>query len=161
MRTLLAAALIFAFGCTQKKDHVIHDTKSPRFLYVLNATEGTQDGEDLVLEGVPSALYFSDRPSRLAGHMTLKQFVKEWNKEELDKMAPQATLSLTEGDSTSFELKDPSVEGTTITFKAKKLKGDVPSSFKSCALFIDTESKSDVAFREDFHPNNCTCSEHL
>ncbi|NGX27433.1 MAG: hypothetical protein K940chlam6_01369 [Chlamydiae bacterium] len=160
----LACILILAFGCNSKKStHVVNDTQTPRVLYVLNAKSGTYENEKLKLEDVHSVIYFSDRPNRLAGHMSLKQFAKQWREEKEDP--PNGALSILENsDDSVVELSDPDVENTTITFDIKLIKGKIPQKFESSALFIDLDSPSNQYFsyenfREDFHALDCSCAE--
>jgi hypothetical protein len=167
---LLAFALLCAFGCStpKKKTHVINDTQSPRFLYVLNATSGSHKKECLKLEGIPSAIYFSDRPNRIAGHISLEKFADQWKKEEYKKDPPNGSLAILEEKSEEqiiIELSSPKVKDSSITFKIKSIKGKIPEEFKSCALFIDFDSPGNQYFayenfREDFHALDCSCGNH-
>ncbi|TDI91159.1 MAG: hypothetical protein E2O72_02580, partial [Candidatus Dadabacteria bacterium] len=59
MLTLLPG-LVFA-------EHVIDDSKNPRYLFTLASASGTFEGDTLTLKGVPLVVYFSDRPVRVAG----------------------------------------------------------------------------------------------
>jgi len=69
----LITGLVFA-------EHVIDDSKEPRYLFVISGTSGSLDGDTLTLNGVPNVIYFSDRPARIAGHISLEKFVYSWNK---------------------------------------------------------------------------------
>ncbi len=85
----LVPGLVFA-------EHVIDDSKEPRYLFVLSATSGSLKGDTLTLNGVPNVIYFSDRPLRKAGHMSLSNFIEMWNKGSDSYKAdpPNATLSV-------------------------------------------------------------------
>ena len=61
-------------------EHVVDDARNPGYLYVISGTSGSLEGDKLTLNGVPSVIYFSDRPARIAGHMSLSSFIKMWNK---------------------------------------------------------------------------------
>jgi len=68
MLTLLPG-LVFA-------ENVIDDSKNPGYLFVISGMSGSLDGDKLTLNGVPNVIYFSDRPDRVAGHLSLKKFVE-------------------------------------------------------------------------------------
>ncbi len=113
-------------------------------MFVQSAHEMTFDGERLTLHGLsPATLYFSDRPERVVGHLTPRQFVELWAEGEnsFADDPPNAVLSfLDEADSIDdaiFVLQEPRLEGDLITYKIAVLEGSVPSSSRSCSLFID------------------------
>ncbi len=102
------------------------------------------DGEMRLVGASPSTLYFSDRPERVVGHMTTKQFVEEWN-EGTDSFAsdpPNAVLSFVEpGDDTPSDvvvvLRDPTIGEDSITYAIEVLDGELPAQAGACTLFID------------------------
>jgi len=111
--------------------------------FVQSAISGFSDGKTLTLNGVPSTLYFSDRPKRIAGHMQTDSFVAEWakGKDSFESNPPNAVLSVfTESgvivDST-VELSNPQIKGNQISYQLKVLEGTPPMQFKSASLFID------------------------
>lgn len=113
-------------------------------MFVQSAHEMTFDGERLTLHGLsPATLFFSDRPERVVGHLTPRQFVELWAEGEnsFADDPPNAVLSfLDEADSIDdaiFVLQEPRLEGDLITYKIAVLEGSVPSSSRSCSLFID------------------------
>ena len=113
-------------------------------MFVQTAHEMTFDGERLTLHGLtPATLFFSDRPERVVGHLTPRQFVELWAEGEnsFADDPPNAVLSfLDETDTIEdaiFVLQEPRLEGDVITYKIAVLEGNVPSSSKSCSLFID------------------------
>ncbi len=69
----LATGLVFA-------EHVIDDSKNTGYLFVISGTSGSLDGDTLTLNGVPNVIYFTDRPARKVGHLSLKKFVEMWDK---------------------------------------------------------------------------------
>jgi len=88
MLTLLPG-LVFA-------EHVIDDSKNTGYLYVISGTSGSLEGDTLTLNGVPNVVYFSDRPNRIAGHLSLSNFVEMWDKgvDSFKADPPNATLSV-------------------------------------------------------------------
>ena len=139
MLTLLPG-LVFA-------EHVIDDSKNPGYLFVLSATSGSLEGDTLTLNGVPNVLYFSDRPARKAGHISLSEFVEMWNKGSDSYKAdpPNATLSVLKKDGAKnvvVELMSVQQKNGAVVFKVVKLEGNVTGSFEASTLFIDVNSQT-------------------
>ena len=123
---------------------VINDKDSPRIVYSLSASSGKMEGDRITLENVPLVVYFSDRPSRLAGQLSLEVFAQGWDqgKDSFRADPPNATLSiLTDGglQNAVIEISEPQarVKEGSISFKVRVLEGDVPKSFGTATLFID------------------------
>ena len=111
-------------------------------LFVQSATSGFTDGKTLTLNGVPSTLYFSDRPKRIAGHMKTDSFVAEWakGKNSFKSNPPNAVLSVFSENGvtdTTVELTDPQLKDNQLSYQLKVLDGKLPMEFKSASLFID------------------------
>jgi hypothetical protein len=133
---LIAPVALFA------ADHVIDKSKNPQFLFVLSAESGTYADGKLTLDNVPLVVYFSDRPKRIAGHMSLERLIDSWNKgsDSFKKDPPNATLSIFDENGNKnivLELQKPIMSGKTISFNVRALQGSVPSEFAACSLFID------------------------
>ena len=69
----LVSGLVFA-------EHVIDNSNEPQYLFTLASKSGTFEGDTLTLKGIPLVVYFSDRPVRVAGHITLEKFAGMWDK---------------------------------------------------------------------------------
>ncbi len=129
-------------------EHVIDDSKNTGYLFVISGTSGSLDGDTLTLNGVPNVIYFSDRPARKAGHLSLEKFVESWNKgsDSFKADPPNATLSLSTKDGVKKHVvvKLISVEqkGGSVVFKVAGLYGPSYGDLKKSTLFIDG-SKSD------------------
>ena len=111
---------------------------------MLSSKSGTFEGDTLTLKDIPRVIYFSDRPDRVAGHMSLKKFVESWGKgsNSFKTDPPNATLSVfnEEGNKDAvLELSDIELKGHTITCKVRVLEGNTPKSFGPCSLFIDRQ----------------------
>jgi hypothetical protein len=114
-------------------------------MFVQVARRMTRDGDRVTLHEVaPATLYFSDRPQRVVGHLTAKQFVDEWDKGENSFATdpPNAVISfLADSDETPEDaivvLKDPGLEGDKVSYTVVLLEGNLPQSAESCTLFID------------------------
>ncbi len=131
----LVPGLVFA-------EHVIDDSKNPGYLFVLSATSGSLKGDTLTLNGVPNVIYFSDRPARKAGHMSLSNFVEMWDKgvDSFKADPPNATLSVLtkEGDkNVVVELRSEEQKLSSVVFKVVVLEGIFPVEFNTVDLFID------------------------
>ena len=131
----LVSGLVFA-------EHVIDDSKEPSYLFVISGTSGSLDGDTLTLNGVPNVIYFTDRPARKAGHISLSDFVEMWNKgnDSFKADPPNATLSvLTKDGANNVVLEIMSVEqkSGSVVFKVAGLYGPSYGDLKKSTLFID------------------------
>jgi len=132
----LVPGLVFA-------EHVIDDSKNTGYLFVLSATSGSLKGDTLTLNGVPNVIYFSDRPARKAGHLSLEKFVEMWDKGDDSFKAdpPNATLSLSTKDGVKkhvvVELMSVKQKGGSVVFKVAGLYGPSYGDLKKSTLFID------------------------
>jgi hypothetical protein len=114
-------------------------------MFVQVAKSYTADGASVTLHGLaPATLFFSDRPQRVVGHLTARQFVDEWGKGENSFAAdpPNAVLSFLEAGDEAPEdaivvLKDPRLEGDELTYAYELLEGAVPPSGEHVSVFID------------------------
>jgi len=118
------------------------DAGEPTYLFVLSGTSGEMEGDTLTLSGMPNVVYFSDRPSRIAGHKSVTDFVELWNKSSDSFKAdpPNATLSILDHESAEnvvLELKSAQAKDNSVTFKVRVLQGEAPKTFLNSSLFID------------------------
>ncbi|MEM9481624.1 MAG: hypothetical protein AAGA58_18390 [Verrucomicrobiota bacterium] len=132
---LLGACLIGLFSATA-------ETAPTKSLFVLTASRGDTENGVLKLNLLhPEIIYFSDRPERVGGKMSAKEFFKSWT-ERTDSFAddpPNASLSLAgdDGNPCIMELMSGRLSGQTATFQYKVLAGQPPASFGRAFLFID------------------------
>lgn len=128
-------------GASEKTGHEAH--KMADFLFVQNSREVAFAEDRLTLKGInPVTVMFSDRPERIAGHMTTASFVPFWSKggDSFLKDPPNATLSFLEGKDLAdavVELRDPVLEGESLSYRVKVLEGEIPASAGAASLFID------------------------
>ena len=112
-------------------------------LFVQNAQGAALDNGKLTLKGIaPATIFFSDRPQRIAGHLTTKDFVPFWSegKDSFAANPPNATLSvLGEGEVNDVvvELRNPQLAGDTLAYDIRVLEGQMPARGGVCSLFID------------------------
>src|SRR5512143_797807 len=99
-------------------------------MFVQTARRMTKSNGNITFHDLsPATLFFSDRPQRVVGHMTAKQFVEEWSVGEnsFADDPPNAVISFLEaGDVTPEDaivvLKDPHLEGSAITYAVELLE---------------------------------------
>lgn len=91
-------------------------------------------------------LYFADRPERIAGHIKMADYLKEWtSKAGSDNFAndpPNATLSVYEPGQpnntvAAAEISHPKVEGSDLVYNYKIIEGSLPTGGGATSLFID------------------------
>lgn len=120
------------------------EATAPASLLVINADSAKLEGDNLTLSGIAkSAIVFAERPSKAAGHLTTSELVTQWAKgtDSFKSDPPNATISvLGEGTDVSdavVTLKEPKLEGSTLTFKVAVLEGSLNGANGPAALFID------------------------
>lgn len=146
MRTLnilgILTLVLTLFPVLATAEHVIDDSNNTSYLFVISGATGSLDGDILKLNGVPSVVYFTDRPARKAGHMTLANFFEMWDKGEnsFESDPPNAVLSVLKKDGTQnvvVELKSPEIKEGSLYFNVEVLSGDVSEPFGPAAIYID------------------------
>ncbi len=128
-------------------EHVIDDSKNTGYLFVISGTSGSLDGDTLTLNGVPNVLYFSDRPARKAGHLSVSEFIEMWDKgvDSFKADPPNATLAVLKEDGAKdvvVELISVVHKSDSVIFKVAVLEGTIPESFRTTSLFIDFQSNT-------------------
>jgi hypothetical protein len=112
-------------------------------LYVQTAHGiGYEDGKLTLQTLAPTTLFFSDRPDRVTGHITSREFVETWDKgpDSFASNPPNAVLSVFHPDGVSdivVELQDPVLSGSELTYTVEILDGEMPASGGPISLFID------------------------
>ena len=138
--TLLAALGLIGLASTSFAE--TPKSSDVQMLFVQSATSGSYDGKRLTLNGVPSTIYFSDRPERIVGHMDTGSFVSQWvkGKDSFEADPPNAVLSILGDDGANdsvVELSNPRFKGNQISYQVKLLDGMPPKKFNTASLFID------------------------
>lgn len=142
---MLAAALpgVLVASQSAKGQEPSGDKGKVQYLFVQNAKDVSLTDAKLTLKGISGAtVLFSDRPDRIAGHMTTADFVKNWNMGEdsfrIDN--PNATLAIfgeKEPNDVVVELSNPVLENDDLSYDIKVLEGSIPKQGGECSLFID------------------------
>jgi len=150
--SVFISALVLA-GCGQTSDssdqntaaRTFDESESVELLFVQDAKGMSYDGETLTMEDAdPYTLFFSDRPERIAGHLTIEAFLGEVSKgaDSFVEDPPNATLVVFDGDELHqvvLELPTkPQYRNGNLLFKVRVIEGTVPESGGASALFIDT-----------------------
>jgi len=80
-------------------------------------------------------VYFPDRPVRIAGHITMTDYLKEWTaeggKDNLGADPPNATLSVYEPGQPDnsvaiVEISDPRVDAADLIYRYTLIDGNIP-----------------------------------
>jgi len=91
-------------------------------------------------------LYFADRPERIAGHVKMADYLKEWTskagKDNFAKDPPNAALSVYEPGQANnkvavITITNPKVEGADLVYNYKLINRTIPTSGGETSLFID------------------------
>jgi hypothetical protein len=91
-------------------------------------------------------LYFSDRPVRIAGHLKMADYLKEWTakagKDNFSADPPNAALSVYEPGQPEntlvvVEITNPVVDGADLIYSYSLINGTMPASGGATSLFID------------------------
>jgi len=114
-------------------------------MFVQTAQSMSAGGDSITLHGLtPHTIFFSDRPQRVVGHLTSKQFVDEWDKGDnsFSEDPPNAVISfLRSGDQTPEDavvvIKEPRLDEDELTYGVEVLEGSLPTSAALCTVFID------------------------
>jgi hypothetical protein len=144
IRKLLTAAALAALMIPATAA-VADDEPMLMFVQTANDFDADPDSGSLRLIGVsPQTLYFSDRPVRLAGHLTMADYLKTWNEggDDFNADPPNATLSVYNANADDntlvvIEIDDPVVDGADLIYKYSLIEGTMPESGGATAIFID------------------------
>lgn len=140
--TCILVVVSFALPC-HAQDMPKKQASTLQFLFVQSAKSFTYADGKLSLHGIsPYTIYFTDRPVRIAGHITVKDYI-DWGRDAKDsftKSPPNGTLSIISGDEARnvvMILKDAELEGDTLSYKVRILEGEMPPEGGINSLFID------------------------
>jgi len=121
--------------------------KKVQLMFVQTAESLKADDRTLRLVNVgPQILYFSDRPARVAGHLTMPAYLDEWKAgagpDNFAMDPPNATLSVYqpgkhENTLTVVKITNPVIDGRDLVYNYKLIEGTMPNTGGATALFID------------------------
>ena len=140
---LVAAPLTASLPLAQAKE----EQDKVQLMFVQTADDLKADDKTLRLINVgKQTLYFSDRPKRIAGHLTMPAYMEEWKAgagpDNFASDPPNATLSVYESGQagntlTVVEISHPVIEGNDLIYHYKLIEGTMPKAGGATALFID------------------------
>jgi hypothetical protein len=144
----LTGALILSLlpiGRAEEKKRA--DESKIQLMFVQTAEDLKADGNTLRLVNVgQQTLYFSDRPVRIAGHLTMPAYLDEWKAGEgpdnFGSDPPNATLSVYESGRHEntlavIKISHPVIDGKDMVYNYKLIEGTMPKAGGATALFID------------------------
>jgi hypothetical protein len=144
---LTGALILTGLPLARADENKKADEKKIQLMFVQTAEDLKADGNTLRLVNVnQQTLYFSDRPVRVAGHLTMPAYMDEWKAGEgpdnFSSDPPNATLSVYESGSREnkmavVEISHPVVDGKDLVYNYKLIEGTVPRGGGATALFID------------------------
>lgn len=150
MTIFIITALIFVLGFSApiaQANPVINEADAPQFLYTMSAKSGEYKKGKLTLKDVPLVVYFSDRPHRISGMLSLEVFAQGWDQgpDSFKADPPNGTLSIMGKDGATnvvIELSDPNADVMkgSITFNVRVLEGQIPENFGTATLFVDSQN---------------------
>jgi hypothetical protein len=144
--SLLAAVVLSLAACATT---TTTSSGAPQLMFVQSAEDLTVDRPASTIRLVKvnqQTLYFSDRPQRIAGHITMADYLKEWTAkagpDNFGANPPNAALSVYEPgqpDSTLVVIKitKPVVDGADLVYNYRLINGTMPASGGATSLFID------------------------
>lgn len=124
-------------------------SQAPQFMFVQSAEDLKVDPANSTFRLVnvnKQTLYFTDRPKRIAGNITMPAYLDEWTAGEgpdnFSNDPPNATLSVYEpghadNSLTVVEISHPLIDGNDLVYKYKLLDGTMPDAGGATSLFID------------------------
>ncbi len=163
MTHLIIGVLLAGFTCslpivvTSAQEPAMTTTKAKQeasFLFVLSAKSGVitkgDNGYTLTLQGMDDkASYFSDRPVRQSGFITMTQFMSDWAASGKNSFAvnpPNAAIVYAAletnvkgvAQAISVELTNPQATANGWKFSLKNLQGSIsPGTYGSISVFVD------------------------
>jgi hypothetical protein len=148
-RVFLLAALVLPIAACSGPALNTSSSEAPQLMFVQSAEDLKVDLAANTLRLVKvnqQTLYFSDRPQRIAGHLKMADYLKEWTaqagKNNFGEDPPNATLSVYEhgqSDNTVVvvEITSPIVDDADLIYSYRIINGTMPANGGPAALFID------------------------
>ena len=144
---LTGALIISALPVGKAEEKKKTDESKIQLMFVQTADDFKADGQTLRLVNVgQQTLYFSDRPVRVAGHLTMPAYMDEWKAGEgpdnFGSDPPNATLSVYESGRHEntlavVKISHPVIDGKDLVYSYRLIEGAMPKAGGATALFID------------------------
>jgi hypothetical protein len=147
-RMIIAALMAIAASMFSMAPLARAGEEKIQLLFVQTAEDLKSDDKTFRLVNVgQQTLFFSDRPVRIAGHLTMPAYLDDWKESEgpdnFSADPPNATLSVFEPDQKDNTLvvvtiSNPVVDGNDLIYSYQLLDGTMPRTGGATSLFIDT-----------------------
>ncbi len=146
---ILAAAMLSMVACATTSTTSNTSSDKAQLMFVQIAEDVKVDPASSTFRLVKvnqQTLYFSDRPVRIAGHINMAAYFKEWTakagKDNFGADPPNAVLSVYElgqSDNTlaAVKITNPVVDGADLIYSYKVIEGKLPAGGGATSLFID------------------------
>ncbi len=146
---LLTAVLLLMAACATTSTTSSTSSETPQLMFVQISEDLKVDAAAKTLRLVKvsqQTLYFSDRPVRIAGHLKMADYLKEWTakagKDNFSADPPNATLSVYEPGQPEntlvvVKINNPVVDGADLIYSYSIINGTMPASGGATSLFID------------------------
>jgi len=147
---VLAAVILSMAVCAAVSTASAATSETPQYMFVQIANDVKVDTAAKTFRLVnvnQQTLYFSDRPVRIAGHLKMADYLKEWTakagKDNFGEDPPNAVLSVYEPgqpDNTTavIEITQPKIDGSDLIYSYKLIEGSLPGGGGATTLFIDS-----------------------
>ena len=146
-RTFMALMALIAAAAISLPQLARAEEEKVQLMFVQTAEDMKADDNTLRLVNVgQQTLYFSDRPVRIAGHMTMPAYMDEWKAgagaNDFASDPPNATLSVYEQGRPDnilavVEISHPVIDGDDLVYSYQLIEGPMPKTGGATALFID------------------------
>jgi len=146
---LLAAVMLSLVACATTSTTSSPSSEKVQLMFVQIADDVKVDPAKSTFRLVKvnqQTLYFSDRPERIAGHMNMAAYLKEWTskagKDNFGGDPPNAVLSVYEPGQpnntlAAVKITNPVVNGADLIYSYKLIEGKMPTGGGATSLFID------------------------
>ena len=145
-----AVLLLLLLGFTGREDSSAQDSeqeKSVSLLFVVTGSSGSLTGDELTLRDVSSVIFFSDRPERLAGQLSIEEFLDMWELSDFSTVPPNADLNARShrGDEVNAVYVLTKVSSTVdgLRFAVEQVNGSkdtITGELTNPALFVDLDA---------------------
>jgi hypothetical protein len=143
------AAVMLSMATCATTSSTSNPSEEPQLMFVQIAEDVKVDEAEKALRLVKvsrQTLYFSDRPVRIAGHLKMTDYLKEWTskagEDNFGADPPNAVLSVYEPGQPDnsvavVEILNPKIDGPDLIYSYKLIDGKLPAAGGATALFID------------------------
>jgi len=146
---VIVAATVLVAVCAAVSTASAATAETPQYMFVQIADNIKVDKAAKTFRLVnvnQQTLYFTDRPVRIAGHIKMDAYLKEWTaqagKDNFGQDPPNAVLSVYEPGQTDnttavVEITRPEIDGFDLVYNYKLIEGSLPAGGGATSLFID------------------------